>query len=155
MKAKIFILIGVPMSGKSTWVRENYPNTKVISRDDIVLEVHGSNDYNKAFNEVNQKEVNRILDERLLDASKSNEDVIIDMTNMTSKRRRSTLKYFTDFYKEAVVFPVLSNEEYDRRNKIRTVNENKSIPLAVLRTMLNSYQSPTKEEGFDKITVLK
>jgi len=95
MKAKIFILIGVPMSGKSTWVREN------------------------------------------------------------SKRRRSTLKYFTDFYKEAVVFPVLSNEEYDRRNKIRTVNENKSIPLAVLRTMLNSYQSPTKEEGFDKITVLK
>ena len=61
MKAKIFILIGVPMSGKSTWVRENHPDTKVISRDDIVLEVHQSNDYNRAFKEVNHKEVDKIL----------------------------------------------------------------------------------------------
>ena len=76
------------------------------------------------------------------------------MTNMTIKRRRSTLKYFTDFYKEAVVFPVLSNDEYERRNNIRTVNENKSIPLFVLKSMLDSYQEPTKEEGFDKITIL-
>jgi predicted kinase len=154
MKAKIFILIGVPMSGKSTWIKNNYPDTKVISRDDIVLEVHGTNDYNKAFKEVNHKEVDKLLNSRLLDASNSDNDVIIDMTNMTIKRRRSTLKYFTDFYKEAVVFPVLSNDEYERRNNIRTVNENKSIPLFVLKSMLDSYQEPTKEEGFDKITIL-
>lgn len=154
MKAKIFILIGVPMSGKSTWIKNNYPGTKVISRDDIVLEVHGTNDYNKAFKEVNHKEVDKLLNSRLLDASNSDNDVIIDMTNMTIKRRRSTLKYFTDFYKEAVVFPVLSNDEYERRNNIRTVNENKSIPLFVLKSMLDSYQEPTKEEGFDKITIL-
>ena len=154
MKAKIFILIGVPMSGKSTWVRENYPNTKVISRDDIVLEVHQSNDYNRAFKEVNHKEVDKILNDRLSTASKLNENVIIDMTNMTSKRRISTLRYFTNFYKEAVVFPVLSNDEYERRNKIRTVNENKSIPMGIIKSMLDSYQEPTGDEGFDKITHL-
>ena len=154
MKAKIFILIGVPMSGKSTWVRENHPDTKVISRDDIVLEVHQSNDYNRAFKEVNHKEVDKILNDRLSTASKLNENVIIDMTNMTSKRRISTLRYFTNFYKEAVVFPVLSNDEYERRNKIRTVNENKSIPMGIIKSMLDSYQEPTGDEGFDKITHL-
>jgi predicted kinase len=154
MKAKIFILIGVPMSGKSTWIKNNYPNTKVISRDDIVLEVHGTNDYNKAFKEVNHKEVDKILNLRLLEASNSNTDVIIDMTNMTVKRRRSTLNHFTNFYKEAVVFPVLSDDEYERRNNIRTVTENKSIPLSILKSMFDSYQEPSSEEGFDKITIL-
>ena len=134
MKSKIVILIGVPMSGKSTWIKNNYPNTKVISRDDIVLEVHGSNDYNKAFKEVNHKEVDKILNSKLLDSSNSNTDVIIDMTNMTSKRRKSTLRHFANFYKVAIVFPVLSNDEYERRNKIRTVTENKSIPLSILKS---------------------
>lgn len=154
MKAKIFILIGVPMSGKSTWIKNNYPNTKVISRDNIVLEVHGTNDYNKAFKEVNHKEVDKILNLRLLEASNSNSDVIIDMTNMTVKRRRSTLNYFTNFHKEAVVFPVLSDDEYERRNNIRTVTENKSISLSILKSMFDSYQEPSLEEGFDEITIL-
>lgn len=154
MKSKIFILIGVPMSGKSTWIKNNYPNTKVISRDDIVLEVHGSNDYNKAFKEVNHKEVDKLLNSRLVIASQSNEDVIIDMTNMTSKRRKSTLNHFTNFYKVAVVFPLLSNDEYERRNKIRTVTENKSIPLSILKSMMDTYEPPTKDDGFDDIVNL-
>lgn len=154
MKAKIFILIGVPMSGKSTWIKNNYPNTKVISRDNIVLEVHGSNDYNKAFKEVNHKEVDKLLNSRLISASQSNEDVIIDMTNMTSKRRKSTLRHFTNFYKEAIVFPILSDDEYERRNNIRTVTENKSIPLSILKSMMDTYEPPTKEEGFDDIVNL-
>jgi len=151
---KLILLIGIPLSGKSTFIRENYPNTIVISRDELVMEVFGSNDYNKAFREVNHKEVDKLLNSRLVSASQSNEDVIIDMTNMTSKRRKSTLIHFTNFYKEAIVFPILSDEEYERRNKIRTVTENKSIPLSILKSMMDTYEPPTKDEGFDDIVNL-
>jgi predicted kinase len=151
---KLILLIGIPLSGKSTFIRENYPNTIVISRDELVMEVFGSNDYNKAFREVNHKEVDKLLNSRLVSASQSNEDVIIDMTNMTSKRRKSTLIHFTNFYKEAIVFPILSDEEYERRNKIRTVTENKSIPLSILKSMMDTYEAPTKDEGFDDIVIL-
>lgn len=116
--------------------------------------MHGSNDYNKAFKEVNHKEVDKLLNSRLVSASQSNEDVIIDMTNMTSKRRKSTLNHFTNFYKVAVVFPLLSNDEYERRNKIRTVTENKSIPLSILKSMMDTYEPPTKDEGFNDIVNL-
>jgi predicted kinase len=151
---KLILLIGIPLSGKSTFIRENYPNTIVISRDELVMEVFGSNDYNKAFREVNHKEVDKLLNSRLVSASQSNEDVIIDMTNMTSKRRKSTLIHFTNFYKEAIVFPILSDEEYERRNKIRTVTENKSIPISILKSMMDTYEAPTKDEGFDDIVIL-
>jgi len=150
---KLMLLIGTPLSGKSTFIRENYPNTIVISRDELVMEVFGSNDYNKAFKEVNHKEVDKLLDLKLKEANLGDSDVIIDMTNLVPKRRISTLNYFSNnFYKEAIVFPFLTDEEYLIRNNKRNELENKFIPMSVIQSMKESYVSPTLEEGFDKIT---
>ena len=154
-KPFVILLVGVPLSGKSTWIRKNHPTTRVVSRDELVMEVYGSDDYNTAFKEVNQKEVDRLLDLRLKEVNTNKENVIVDMTNMVVNRRVKTLKYFSDdYYKEAIIFPVLKTEEYDRRNKERNENENKWIPPFVITSMLNSYQEPTLDEGFDKIIIL-
>ncbi len=151
----VILLVGVPLSGKSTWIRNNHPTTRVVSRDELVMEVYGSDDYNAAFKEVDQKEVDRALDLRLKEVNNNKENVIVDMTNMVVSRRTKTLRYFSDdYFKEVIVFPVLETEEYDRRNKERNVNENKWIPPFVISSMLNSYQEPTLDEGFDKITIL-
>ena len=43
MKAKdpyVFILVGLPLSGKSTWIRRNYPDAKVISTVLITIQKH-------------------------------------------------------------------------------------------------------------------
>ena len=61
----VILLVGVPLSGKSTWIRNNHPTTRIVSRDELVMEVYGSDDYNTAFKEVNQKDVDRLLDLRL------------------------------------------------------------------------------------------
>jgi predicted kinase len=39
----VIILIGPPLSGKTTWIRQNFePGTfELISRDQIVMDVHG------------------------------------------------------------------------------------------------------------------
>ena len=152
----ILVLIGPPLVGKSTWIRENFISkdidVNVISRDQLVMDLYGSDDYNKAFKEVNQKEVNDMLERSFIEASKNGDNVIVDMTNLTSKRRKSTLNYFGDEYqKVAVIFPPVDWEEIKRRNEKREREEQKTIPEHVIRNMLSSYQPVKEEEGFDKI----
>jgi predicted kinase len=151
----VMMLIGPTLSGKSTYIRNNYPNVEVISRDEIVMEVFGSRDYNLAFKEVDQKEVDRVLASRLKEANDSKKSVIIDMTNMTVKRRMATLRNFDkDFSKIAVVFTILSDEEYIKRNIDRNSKENKWIPPFVIKSMIDSYQEPSIQEGYDRIITL-
>ncbi len=151
----VIILIGPPLSGKTTWIRNNFPTTDVISRDEILMELHGTRDYNKAFDEVDHKEVDRVLDQRLKQANIEKKNVIIDMTHMVSKRRKQNLDYFSnDYYKLAVIFPILSEEEYERRNQKRIEEENKDLPIHIVKRMISSYQPVSSEEGFNKVISL-
>jgi predicted kinase len=151
----VIILIGPPLSGKSTWIRENFPDTTVICRDEILMDVYGSRNYTEAFKNVNQKEVDKVLHQSLVDANKEKKNVIVDMTHMGSKRRKQNLKYFTkDYYKLGVIFPILSDEEYVRRNQKRIDEENKNIPMSVIKGMISTYQTIQPDEDFNKVISL-
>jgi predicted kinase len=152
----VIILIGPPLSGKSTWIRENFPTTEVISRDETVMEVYGSRNYTEAFNNVDQKEVDRVLTQKFLDANLAKKSVIVDMTHMASKRRKQNLNYFSDdYYKLGVIFPILSDDEYVRRNQKRIEEENKDLPMRIVKSMISSYQPITTGEGYNKVITLK
>ena len=152
----VIILIGPPLSGKTTWIRENFPTTEVISRDEIVMEVYGSRNYTEAFKSVDQKEVDKVLNQRFLDANKEKKNVIVDMTHMASKRRKQNLNYFTDdYYKLGVIFPILTDDEYVKRNQKRIEEENKDLPMGIVKSMISSYQPITSDEGFKKVITLK
>ncbi len=151
----VIILIGPPLSGKTTFIRENFPTTEVISRDEIVMEVYGSKNYTEAFKSVDQKEVDKVLAQRFLDANKEKKNVIVDMTHMASKRRKQNLNYFTDdYYKLGVIFPILSDDEYVKRNQKRIEEENKDLPMGIVKSMISSYQPITSDEGFNKVISL-
>jgi predicted kinase len=152
----VIILIGPPLSGKSTWIRENFPTTEVISRDETVMEVYGSRNYTEAFNNVDQKEVDKVLTQKFLDANVAKKNVIVDMTHMATKRRKQNLNYFSnDYYKLGVIFPILSDDEYVRRNQKRIEEENKDLPMRIVKSMISSYQPITPDEGFNKVITLK
>jgi hypothetical protein len=119
------------------------------------MDVYGSRNYNDAFQKVNQKEVDRVLHQSMVDANKNRENVIIDMTHMVSKRRRVNLDYFSgDYFRLGVIFPILSDDEYQRRNRKRIEEENKNIPVGVLKNMISQYQVIREDEGFDKVISL-
>ena len=153
----VLTLIGPPLSGKSTWIKDNFDLNEIvwISRDQTLLDVYGFDNYDEAFKNVNQKEVDRVLISNIQKASKEGKNVIIDMTNMTRKRRIYNLDSFGDeYYKVAVIFPILDEAEYERRNLKRKEEEQKFIPTHVLKNMISAYQTLSKEEGFDKIISL-
>jgi predicted kinase len=150
----VLILIGPPMVGKSTFIKNYFseiPHT-VISRDQIVMDVAQTEDYNWAFNNVDQKLVDSVLRDRIQEASDRRDNVIIDMTNLSSKRRKFNLKFFgQEYYKVGVIFPIPEWEELERRNKVRTELENKTIPMHVVQNMMSSYQPIREDEDFDRI----
>lgn len=151
----VIILIGPPLSGKSTWIRENLPNVDVISRDEILMDVYGSRNYTEAFKNVDQKTVDKVLHDTFVKYNDEKRNVIVDMTHMGSKRRKMNLNYFSDdYYKLGVIFPILSDEEYERRNQKRKSEENKDIPDRVIKSMISSYQPIREGEGFDKVISL-
>lgn len=153
----VMVLIGPPLSGKTTWIRSNpeLESAVLISRDQILLDVYGSDDYDEAFKNVNQKEVDKALVSLMQKTSKEGSNAIIDMTHMTRKRRIHNLSFFkNDYNKIAIIFPILSDDEYERRNTKRAGDESKSIPAHVLRNMIASYQTVNKDEGFNKIVSL-
>jgi len=150
----VILLIGPPLSGKTTWINKNFidKSVNVISRDQIVLDEYGSDDYDESFKNVDQKKVNQILEESMENAAYNMENVIVDMTNLTSKRRKHTLSHFGDDYtKIAVIFPLIEWDEFISRNEKRKREENKTIPEHVIKRMISSYQAIRDDEGFDKV----
>ena len=152
----ILLLVGPPLTGKSTFVKNlSLSNINIICRDAIVLEQYGSDDYSAAFNSVNQKEVDRVLISRIETTNAKGQNVIIDMTNLTTKRRTYNLSFFDDsYYKVAIVFPMLTAQEFKARNEKRSIEEKKFIPGHVISNMIDSFQPIKDKEGFDKIISL-
>ncbi len=155
----VIIMVGPPLVGKSTAIKEWTKNFKgevtVISRDAILLEEHGSDNYAQAFKTVNQKKVDKILNETIEFSNENRENVILDMTHMSNKRRRQNLGYFDeDYYKVAVVFDIPSKEELMKRNEKRSVEENKYIPEGVIVSMSKSFVPIKESEGFNKVISL-
>ena len=149
-------LIGPPLSGKDTFIRQlNFSDTEVISRDEIVLELSNGKNYNESFRTVNQKQVDKILKERITIASSLKKNVIINMTNLKRKKRISFQSKFTNFKKIAIIFPILSLNEYQNRNSIRTNNEGKTISINIIKDMIDGYESVDETENFDKVINFK
>ena len=157
MKSKIIILVGPPLSGKDTYLdRIDKDDYIIISRDDILLSLHGTKDYLQAFKDVDQKIVDKILKEKIKQSSELKKNVIINMTNLSKKTRKRHLSKFhnSDYEKIAVVFPKLTTTQYQERNEKRKKEENKYIPQSVLISMLESWEDVTTDEGFDQIIKL-
>lgn len=153
----ILMLVGPPLSGKDSLLKKlNLDDVTLISRDDILMSLHNTDDYTEAFNQVDQKMVDRILNEKIQDCISKKKNVIINMTNLSKKSRNRHLCKFpsSDYDKIAIVFPKLNLCDYINRNDNRKKEENKFIPVGVIQSMIDNWQDVTQDEGFDSIIKL-
>ena len=157
MKSKVILLVGPPLSGKDSLLKKlNLGDVTIVSRDDILMSLHNTNDYSEAFHKVDQKEVDKLLNRKIQDCIDSKKNVVINMTNLSKKGRNRHLCKFPieNYEKVAIVFPKLSLTEYLNRNQKRKLEENKFIPPNVIQSMIDNWEDVTTEEGFNKIIKL-
>ena len=145
----LYMMCGVPGSGKSTYVATNFPEAIIISRDAIRFALLKEGDdyfaYEDTVLSIFYSEIQNAID------SDSEQDIIIDATHLTPKARATCLQNLKNLDKVNLV--ALSIEAplaialY--RNDKRTGRAR--VPDTVIRNMYKSYKIPTVEEGFNEV----
>lgn len=149
-----YILVGLPGSGKSTWTNKmaSKMDFVVVSSDDIIEKF--AKEEGKTYSEVFDKYVGRatgMMKQAFREAVEQNRNIVWDQTNMSQKKRRGILQQLPSHYRKvAVVFNVDDRVLQDRLDK-RARDTGKSIPDHIIKSMAQSYQEPTKAEGFDSV----
>ena len=89
-RSTVYLLVGLPGSGKSTWCRKNYPNLPVISRDIIryKLGYTSSPDEKTRLSIWEENLITKKEDEYIIKNLKQGRDFIIDDTNLKLKYRK-------------------------------------------------------------------
>lgn len=148
-----YMLIGVPGSGKSTWIGKqsfDWGHTVIASTDNYVERVatERGKTYSQVFDEVMPAAV-RHMANVVRDAIAEEYDIIWDQTSTTRWTRKKKFAMLPESYEVvAVVFPNPSKEELARRLGNRP---GKTIPPEVVQSMIDKYEEPTESEGFSKI----
>jgi len=149
--AKAYILVGVPASGKTTWLAgQTWAVGMEYISTDVYVEKFAKRlgkTYNEVFDEVMPRAV-RLMTRAVVRARAAGRDIIWDQTNTTVKSRARKFRMLPDYWHIAVVFPTPSAEEHARRLASRP---GKSIPDHVVRSMIDNFEWPTEEEGYKEI----
>lgn len=148
---KCYQLIGVPGSGKSTWVahQEWADKCAYISTDTWVEDY--ARDMGKTYNEVFKEYMPEAIDMMINDVVKArgmDKDIIWDQTSTTVKSRKKKFNMLPGYEHIAVVFRTPESEELAKRLASRP---GKNIPEYVVRTMIDGFEMPTLAEGFIEI----
>lgn len=135
---KLYTMIGIPGSGKSTFAK-SHPECIVVCPDTIRKELFGD--------EACQKDGNLVFKlayERIEKALSENKDVIFDATNTTVRSRKPLLKY------KAIHYAVFVNTDINECKK-RNANRERKVPEDVIERMARQLTPPTINEGFNFI----
>ena len=162
---KIFMMIGAPGIGKSTWAKNHADklsnNYKIISRDEIRFKMLiGNGDANKIklttteyFSK--EDEVVKEFISQIKSCVKNNKDVFIDSTNL-SIFSRNKLKKELNFSDEeveyiAIFFVSPISVCLERNNKREGL---KKVPYNSICNMCKKIQYPSEREHFKNVVII-
>ena len=148
-KPKLYIMIGISASGKSTIAKQiaERDNCIIVSSDAIRGEIceGGASDQSK------NEEVFRIFHRRIKENLLKGNNVIADATNITIKSRKAIFDAVRkiDCYK--IGYLVVKNIKdciKDNKNSDRV-----AVPDEVIYRQVGKFQIPFREEGYDNIVI--
>ena len=145
----VVVPIGLSGAGKSTWVKENYPDAVVISRDAIREELGYVKPGRKAvLSRQKEDRVSTIFNQRLTDAARDgSKPIVLDNLNLKKKYR--------DGYKEQLsLYAVNWVYAYIEAKGLYTNLERRGedIDMETLKGMIMTFDWP-KDEEYDKFGI--
>ena len=148
---KCYQLIGVPGSGKSTWIKnQDWALGLTIVSTDAFVEDYARKEgktYSEVFKDYMPKAVDLMV-EQVVRARKLGHTLIWDQTSTTIASRKKKFNMLPGYEHIAVVFRTPDRDELDVRLSGRP---GKRIPKEVVDSMIAGWEEPTEEEGFVEI----
>lgn len=148
---KLYLMMGIPGSGKSTWCQNHLNNQIVwISRDNIRFSLLKDEDEYFA----KEKETFRIFMEHINNFLRKGYDVFADATHLNAAARNKVIR---NLYIPAdeinVIYFNVPLEVALERNAQRTGR--KLVPEAEIKKMYKGLEFPFMEEGINKVYVIE
>lgn len=160
MNKEAVILVGLPCTGKSTYIErakkaleEAGHEVAVISSDNHVdrLAAERGQTYSEAFKDVADQAM-KAMEADVKDAIATGKFILWDQTNLTVKSRAPKIKRLTDAgYTVHARVCELPEEIRAKLQAKRALHTGKDIPGFVIASMRKSYEAPMHEEGFENI----
>ena len=148
MIPKLFVLCGLPASGKSTYAKElaEKYNANIHASDSIREELSG-NINNQNINDL----VFKTLHRRVKDDLANGKSCICDATNINYKRRMAFLQELNKIPCEKIYILMATPYEECLKNN---ANRDRKVPEEVIERMYKNFHIPYWYEGWDDIKVI-
>ena len=149
--AKLFLMCGIPGSGKSTWAKNHlHKNAQYVSRDDIRFSyIAEGEEYFSREGEVWETFVKTINTNLELGY-----DTFADATHINPASRKKLLNQIKNYESVEAIFIDTPLSIALERNELRKDTE-RYVPRSVIRRMSSQLEEPTFLEGFSAIYVVR
>ena len=144
----LFIMVGFPRSGKSTWIKEN-SNYLVVEPDWIRREILGHQ-----FHKPAEPIIWLIADSFIRIALSQGQNVVLDGTNLLPFIREKYITLAKGMNASVIAIWVDTPMEVCVERNNRSV-EGQKLPHNILVSKEEGFVPPSKDEGFDSIIVYR
>lgn len=139
---KIYVLVGVPGAGKTTYANSKLKDAAYIGTDRIRYEFFGKEMTIRGYRKVRKEMIHRVIK-----YVGSGYDVVVDCTNLTLRRRQALLKHLPAgsipiaiYLKTRLITALRNNAARDRH-----------VPVPGIIYLYMRQVPPRKSEGFHQI----
>jgi predicted kinase len=139
--AKLYTMVGVPGSGKST-IAKQIPNTVIVSSDSIRKELYGAEEI-----QGDGKQVFDLVYKRIGEELAKGNDVVFDATNRTPAARKAVFRFNAE---HIAIYVSTSLDDCLKRNAARE----RKVPEEVIYRMYNNIIFPRRAEGFRTVITI-
>lgn len=141
---RITFVMGLPASGKSTYIKNNFKDTKVIDLYDFQKNSFTFEDIWKSYMDCK---------DALIEAIKNGEDVVMEHTLLKGIRRKIYIDAIREITNDPIDIIVINPplEKLRDREKERKIYFNDECILNNLKVL----EIPTIEEGFNSVTIIE
>ena len=149
MNNTLYITVGLPGSGKSTYVK-NFIKDKDIEylSSDSLRAVYGKSEEDQTVTPLVFGHIKRKVDEFLKDGK----NVLVDATSVNRKERSDYINTAKKYGAKVVAFVFkMDRQGLIDRNKKRGEQGGREVPTFVIDKMLAKFEEPSYSEGIDVI----
>ena len=143
---EFIMLVGLPGSGKSTYIKEHYLSYSIHSSDAIREELSG---------DVNNQKINTqvfdILHKRVKEDLIHGKNVVYDATNINWKRRKAFLQELGNINCQKICIIIATPFEICCS---RNLERDRVVPNSVIERMYKSFDIPWYNEGWNDIKII-
>ncbi|MCP3685423.1 MAG: ATP-binding protein [bacterium] len=147
----VYMLVGNIGTGKSIIARKLSMNgCIVVSMDNIQSSMHGGC---YGMYDISCKDVYRSVERELITSClKQNKDIVIDRTLVQKERRNGFIDLVSEYTNDIVCYDFGCGDENSLR---RRVGDSRGVPVSIWESvhkfLMDNYEEPSKEEGFEII----